>query len=213
MSAESEVDVPDGVGATQVADALEGQGVIRGGITSRTPGLKVFGPAYTLRIRSDDNLGLHKAIYAARPGEVLVASVEGAPEWGLWGELMTAAASRAGLAGLVTDGGVRDVDALADFGFPVFSAGVDIRSTSKRHGGEQNSAIEIGGVTVRPGDYVLGDDDGLIVIPAGELNDCLSRAKDIAGREAHLLREIENGASLYELLGLGDPDNHGGDAR
>lgn len=213
MSSESGLQPPPGVASAQIADSLGGRGVVRGGIRSRTPGRLLAGPVYTVQIPAGDNLGLHRAIRAAEPGDVIVAAVEGSRDYGLWGELMTAAAARAGLGGLVTDGSIRDVADISASGFPVFSAGVDIRAARKDEPGIHRVPVELGGVRVAPGDYVIGDDDGLVVVAAADLGDCLARAAEIATREGHLLQAIEGGASLFELLGLDAADGHGGDGQ
>ena len=165
-------------------------------------GGRVLGRALTVRGRPGDNLMLHLAISRARPGDVIVATFDGCVEAGGWGEIASRAAQLRGIAGLVTDGAVRDVDAIARLNFPVFARGVSIKGTTKRLQGELNQPISIGGVTVHPGDIVVGGTDGVVVVPATELETVLARAEKIKNAEEDMLRKLEQGASTLDLLGL-----------
>ena len=109
-------------------------GVMPSAIKPVAPGMRVCGPAVTVHSPGGDNLWLHRAIYVAQPGDVLVVHVSAAYDFGYWGEIMSCAAKTRGLAGLVIDGCVRDGAILADFGLPVFARGLCIRGTGKDHG-------------------------------------------------------------------------------
>src|SRR5690606_22642629 len=124
---------------------------------------RVCGPAVTVQSPGGDNLWLHRAIYAAEPGDVLVVHVSDKYDHGYWGEIMSTAAQVRGLGGLVIDGCVRDSTLLRSMTFPVFSRGLCIRGTGKDFGarGWVNYPLMIGGVTIQPGDLICGDEDGV----------------------------------------------------
>ena len=129
----------------------------------------VAAPAYTARCAPADNLAVHLAVTLAPPGSVLVVDASHEPERGYWGEVLTTAAEARGLAGLVIDGCVRDTAALEAHGFPVFSAGVALRGAAKISGGVVGAPVTIGDVEVDTGDWVVGDRDGVAVVPDGRL--------------------------------------------
>jgi 4-hydroxy-4-methyl-2-oxoglutarate aldolase len=135
------------------------------GIKPIAPNMRVCGLALPVLCPPADNLWLHRAIYQARPGDVLVVHTGGFAEAGYWGEVMTRAALERRLGGLVIDGCVRDWEKIARTKFPVFSRGLCIRGTTKdqRGSGSVNKAIRIGEVTIAAGDLVVGDADGVAV--------------------------------------------------
>src|SRR3954464_10924529 len=138
------------------------------------PGATVSAPAYTARCSPADNLAIHVAVTAAPRGSVLVVDASLEPERGYWGEVLTTAAETVGIVGLVIDGCVRDTAALESHGFPVFSAGVALRGASKVAGGDVGAPVTVGGVEVATGDWVVGDRDGVTVVPAAVLDDVLA---------------------------------------
>ncbi|MHB1504157.1 MAG: RraA family protein [Acidimicrobiales bacterium] len=167
-------------------------------------GSRVCGPAATARCAPGDNLAVHVALAEAASGVVVVADAHGAPERGYWGEVLTTEAVSRGVAGLVIDGMVRDTAALAALGFPVFAVGVALRGASKVGGGEVGGEVEVGGVTVGPGDWVVGDEDGVVVVPVGQVAQALDAGRARAGREAEMFEELRAGRTTVDLLGL-DP--------
>jgi 4-hydroxy-4-methyl-2-oxoglutarate aldolase len=169
------------------------------------PGARTAGPAYPVGCPAGDNLWIHRAVLAASPGDVLVVSTGGAAEFGYWGEILSTAAVARGLAGLVIDGGVRDQEALGSLGFPVFSAGLCIRGTAKepRSTGSLGTPVRIGEVTIGQGDLVVGDADGVVVIPAADTARVLHAAAAREAAEAGLMRQIRDGETTIDLLGLG----------
>jgi len=171
--------------------------------------MRIHAPAFTVQLPPGDNLGLHRAIYAAAPGDVLVAHAGGQIEYGYWGELLNEAATVRGLAGLVIDGGVRDVERLRTGSFPVFAANICLRGTVKdpTAGIELNRTIRIGDVTVRPGDLVVGDVDGVVVLPAGDAEDVLRRSAERDRREESVIQRIRAGESTLAIYGLDDEDD------
>jgi 4-hydroxy-4-methyl-2-oxoglutarate aldolase len=162
------------------------------------------GPALTVDCGPADNLMLHAALAHAQPGDVLVADARGFTDAGAWGDILTFAAQKAGIAGLVIDGAVRDADEIVTMGFPVFAKGLSIRSTSKLYKGTVGRPINIAGTVVNNGDIVVGDRDGLVVVPADELDESISLAELRERKEAEFRRKINEGLSTVELLGLTD---------
>jgi 4-hydroxy-4-methyl-2-oxoglutarate aldolase len=165
-------------------------------------GLRLRGPAFPVRCGPGSNLALHHAIYAARPGDVLVADVGEGRDFGYWGEVMTRAAIVRELAGLVINGGVRDVTAIAAAGFPVFSSAISLRGTGKDPAGTIGEPICIGDVTVRRGDLVVGDADGVVVIPASQADEIEQRAAARDADEAVYFDRLLAGETTIGIYGL-----------
>jgi 4-hydroxy-4-methyl-2-oxoglutarate aldolase len=169
-------------------------------------GAVVAAPAYPVTLPPADNLAIHLAVATAPAGSVLVVDASAEPERGYWGEVLTTAAESRGLAGLVIDGGVRDVAALAAHGFPVFSALIALRGAQKVKGGSVGRPARVAGAPVSPGDWVVGDADGVTVVPAGALDEVLTAGRARADKEARMFAELKSGATTIELLGL-DPSS------
>ncbi|TAP43345.1 RraA family protein [Arthrobacter sp. S39] len=170
-------------------------------IRAAWPGARVAAPAYTVRGIGGDNLALHNAVLAAPAGSVLVADMQGARN-GHWGEILAAAAQHRGLAGLVIDGGVRDTVEMAAMGFPVFSRSVTVVGTVKDYPGDLVAPVRIGGIVVHTGDLVVGDADGVVVLPQAVAADVVRRSDQRVADEARILEAIRNGTSTLELYCL-----------
>jgi len=167
-------------------------------------GARVAGPAVPVRCTPGDNLGIHVGVSKAPAGSVLVVDVGHEPELGYWGEVLTTAAEVAGIAGLVIDGCVRDVDALAAHGFPVFSSGIALTGATKHRAGSVGLPVRCGDVTVDDGDWVVGDVDGVVIVPGDVLADVLAAARTRTDKEAALFEQLKAGRTTLELLDL-DP--------
>jgi 4-hydroxy-4-methyl-2-oxoglutarate aldolase len=185
------------------AERVEAEVAVDPGIRAAWTGAAVAGPAFTVQGAGGDNLALHRAVLAAPAGSVLVADLSGAAH-GHWGEVLAVAAQQRGIAGLVIDGGVRDVDEMRDLGFPVFSRNDTVRGTRKLFAGALGVDIRLGGVPVRTGDLVVGDADGVVALPAALVPDVLDRADARVAQEATILEQLRAGATTLELYGL-DP--------
>lgn len=168
------------------------------------PGAMLTGPAVPVRCTPGDNLAIHVGVTRARPGSVLVVDVGDLPEYGYWGEVLTTAAEAAGIAGLVIDGCVRDVGALATHGFPVFSTGVALSGATKHRPGTVGAPVTVGDAPVTLGDWVVGDVDGVVVVPAAAVAEVLAAARARTDTEAGLFRELRAGRTTVDLLDL-DP--------
>lgn len=142
------------------------------------------GPAFTVRTRPGDNLILHEALEMAAPGDVVVVDAGGALQNALIGELMVTHAQMRGIAGIVIDGAIRDRDELAQINLPIFARGVCHRGPYKDGPGEIGFAIAVDGMTVEPGDLMLGDGDGVLTVPREAAAQVLeqARAKQVAER-------------------------------
>jgi len=138
----------------------------------------------------------------APAGAVLVADMGGERDFGYWGEVLTTGAEARGIAGLVIDGCVRDCDALAAHGFPVFSTGLALTGASKVHPGSIDRMITAGGVVVEPGDWIVGDVDGVVVLPGADLDDVLAAGDARTAKEAALFVVLRAGGSTVEEFGL-----------
>lgn len=166
------------------------------------PGATVAAPAYPVRCTPGDNLAIHVAVTTAPPGSVLVADVGHVDERGYWGEVLTTAAEARGLAGLVIDGGVRDVGALAAHRFPAFSSTIALRGATKEHPGTVGMPVTVGGVAVSAGDWVVGDVDGVVVVPADAVDQVLAAGLGRADKEAGFFDALRGGRTTVDLLGL-----------
>jgi RraA family protein len=163
------------------------------------PGLRPFhrggfmiGSALTVRTRPGDNLMVHKAIDLAQPGDVIVVDAGGELTNAIVGEIMTTLAQTRGVAGMVIDGSVRDLDAIAASDFPVYARGITHRGPYKDGPGEINVVVNVGGQTIAPGDIVVGDADGVLAVPRSEAAHVANLARAQMDREAGILSAIRD---------------------
>lgn len=187
-----------------IHEASDRRGALPSAIKPVAPGMKLFGRAVTVHSPPHDNLWIHRAIYLAKPGDVLVVYVGGGYESGYWGEVMSAAAMVRRLGGLVIDGCVRDCDQLRSFGFPVFSRGLCIRGTGKdlKAAGWINVPVTIGDVRVAPGDFIAGDEDGVVAISQDAVAQVADAAVAREAKEAAIVQRLRNGDTTLAIYGL-----------
>jgi 4-hydroxy-4-methyl-2-oxoglutarate aldolase len=171
------------------------------GIRAAWPGARVAAPAYTVQGAGGDNLALQHAILAAPAGSVLVADVNGA-DYGHWGEVLAVASQVRRLAGLVIDGGVPYTVEMAELGFPAFSRHVNVRGTRKLFRGALDVPVQVGGLTVRTGDLVVGDTDGVVVLPQQMTGRVLDTADERVAEEADIMHRLKAGESSLDICGL-----------
>lgn len=192
------------LGTATLHEAAGQVGALPAGIRRLTAGLAMAGRAVTASGPPRDNLWIHRAIYAASPGDVLVTVVGGEYEAGYWGEILSWAASTRGIGGVVIDGCARDGDRLTEIGVPIFARGLCMRGTSKRADGSGaiNTPITIGGVVVNPGDFVVGDSDGVLVLPSDQFAETVERGLTREHRETQVISALRRGATTLELYGL-----------
>ena len=150
-----------------VSDAQGSMGVLHEAIKSLVPGAIAAGPAFTVACYPGSIITVHKALAEARAGDVLMVAGDADDRGALMGELMALACHVLGLAGAVIDGAVRDAPGLREQGFPVYARFVTPRVGTNRRVGSTQVPVSCGGVVVHPGDWVLADDDGVVVVPVG----------------------------------------------
>jgi len=187
------------IGAATVHEASGQKGGVSPAIKPVAKGVRICGPAFTVQCHPKDNLMLHKALERAQPGDILVASVGGYFEAGYWGELMATSAMAKKLGGLAIDGCIRDSEEIIEMGFPVFSRGFCIWGTSKAVLGLINHPIIFGGILVNPGDLILGDDDGMVVVERRECEAVLEKSLKRIENEEKKTEKLKTGVSSVEL--------------
>jgi 4-hydroxy-4-methyl-2-oxoglutarate aldolase len=164
--------------------------------------IKLVGPAYPIQAGSGDNLAVHLALEHVPGGAVLVVATGGNTLQAGFGEILMEAALARSVRGLVTDGAVRDTRAIRDKGFPVFCAAVAIAGTIKRWPGLLNQPVIMGGATIRPGDYVVGDDDGVVVVVPDGASETLDQAQARVEKENAYIQRIRQGGLTVDLMNL-----------
>ena len=185
-----------GLASPNLADAMGRFSFMDPGIRSRS-GFPLCGRAVTALCRPADNLMVHKALQVAEPGDIVVVSTCGNTMSAVFGELMCHTAAMKKLGGIIVDGAIRDVDGITKLGFPAFSRTVCPGGCDKDGPGEINVPISCGNTVVMPGDIVVGDDDGVAIIPRDHTAEVLTRVDGLMARERDRIAEIKGGA-LYK---------------
>lgn len=186
-------------GAATVYEASGRNGSVDPRIKPLNRGMRLLGPALTVRCHPKDNLMLHKALQIAQPGDIIVADTGGYPNAGYFGDLMATSAIAKQVGGLAIDGSVRDSSGIIEMGFPVFSRGTCMRGTVKDTLGVVNHNIVFGDVVVSPGDLVVGDDDGIVVVPQAKLEDVLEATRRRVEKEIEKTAVLQEGISSVEF--------------
>ena len=201
-AAAADVDALAQFGVATVHEAMGRTGLLGPRLRPIQDGARVAGTAVTVLCWPGDNLMIHASVEQCRPGDLLVVTTTSPSTDGLFGELFATALQRRGVRGLVIDTGVRDVAELRAMGFPVWSAAVSAQGTVKATAGSVNVPIVIGGQTVRPGDAILADDDGVVCVPREVVPDAVRAAQAREDKEAgarQAFREGELGLDRYGL--------------
>ncbi|HET8568764.1 MAG TPA: RraA family protein [Candidatus Limnocylindria bacterium] len=187
-----------------VSDAQGSFGVMHADIEARVPGTVAAGPAFTVLCYPGSIITVHKALAEAKAGDMLVVAGDGDDRGALLGELMTIACQRIGLAGAVIDGPVRDIDGIRELGFPVWARSVTPRVGTNRRVGRTNVAVACGGVVVQPGDWVFADADGVVVVPAANVESVLAAAEAADAKERKIAERLKAGEATIDILGFRD---------
>jgi 4-hydroxy-4-methyl-2-oxoglutarate aldolase len=190
------------LGTSTLYEAQGRRGAFPPAIRRVWKGAFVAGPAFTIRVRPGDNLALHHAVALASPGDVLVADCGGYDLSGVWGEVLTVAAQARGISGLVVEGSVRDIDRIEALGFPVFSRGVSMGGTAKDDAGTLGGGLNFGATEVSPGDIVVGDSDGVVVITQFEFETVYQAASEREEHEKGMMAALGQGKLTVDLMGL-----------
>ena len=185
-----------------LCDARKTLRTLDSAIRPLVPGVKMVGRAFTVPC-CDDFLRIVRALHDAEPGDVLIVDGQGGRK-ALAGELFATEARRKGLAGIVVDGAVRDVAAIRTLAFPVYCRAVTPMAGAVGSLSSTPVPVSCGGVTVLPGDIVIGDDDGVVVASEAELAEILPLAEEIKRKETEALRRMANGDSLHDLMNVSE---------
>jgi RraA family protein len=182
--------------AAHLSDNMNRVNAIGAEIRPYHKGGSLAGPALTVKVPPGDNLMVHKAIDIARPGDVIVVDAGGVLTHAIIGEIMSSLAESRGVAGMVIDGSIRDAGALAKSAFPVYARGVTHRGPYKNGPGEINVPVVIGGTVVMPGEIIVGDEDGLVMVSRSEAAALAETAKKYAAKEEAMLKDIRSGKGV-----------------
>jgi hypothetical protein len=179
-----------------LADVAGRRGAMDGRIAAAAPSMRVCGPAFTIEVRPGDNLMIHTAIALARPGDVLVIDGKGDTTCALMGTIMLSTCKKLGLAGVVIDAAIRDSEELVDLGFPVWAVGANPNGPTKYVPGRINWPISCGGISVQPGDLIVGDADGVVVIEREKAASLMPLAAAKVADERQRIADINSGKAL-----------------
>lgn len=189
------------VSTPNIADAMQKMGTMEGIVPRINHGTKMVGQALTVKTADGDWAKPVEAIEKAKKGDVVVVDVGGG-RIAIWGELASWSCRQKGISGVVIDGAARDIDTILDIDFPVFSRHIAPRAGEPKGHGEIGCEIEVGGQRVRTGDWIVGDESGVVVIPKGMAVEMANRAMDVFERENRIREEIQRGKTLSSVLEL-----------
>ena len=189
------------VSTPNISDAMHRKGAMHG-LFSVNPGLKMVGPAVTVQTFEGDWAKTVEAIDTAQSGDVIVIYNGGSDQVAPWGELATLSCINKGVSGVVIDGAVRDIDDIRRLEFPVFARAVVPNAGEPKGFGEINTEISCAGQTVRPGDYIVGDDNGIVVVPKERAYEIARRSVEVEKNESRIRDEITRGSTLSKVLRL-----------
>ncbi|AGU52871.1 putative demethylmenaquinone methyltransferase [Variovorax paradoxus B4] len=183
-----------------LADVAGRRGAMHGRIKALRPRMKLAGSAFTVEVRPGDNLMIHAAIAMARPGDVLVIDGKGDQGSALMGTIMMTACQKLGIAGVVMDGACRDSLEIDEMDFPVFCVGTNPNGPTKNIAGRIGHPVSVGDVTVRPGDFVIADGDGVVVVEREKIEALLPAAARKVSDEAARIAAIKEGDTAVKWL-------------
>lgn len=190
------------LGSATVHEAAGRAPVVDVPLVQVVPGSRAAGPARTVRCGQDDNLMVHAAVAEAEPGEVLVLAMPEPRPVALVGELLATQARVAGVAALLVDAAVRDLEELRELGLPIWARHVRVRGAEKRVPGVIGEPVEVAGALIRQGDVVVLDADGAVVVERERVDEVLAAALEREEREREKRAKLEAGALSYDLDGL-----------
>jgi 4-hydroxy-4-methyl-2-oxoglutarate aldolase len=189
-------------GVATVHEAAGKTGLLDPGVRPVQDGARIGGSAVTVSCAPGDNIMIHAAVEVVAEGDIVVVATTAPATHGMFGELLAVSLRSRGCRGLVTDSGVRDVADLRRMGFPVWSRYVHAQGTDKASPGSVNTPIVLGGVSINPGDVVIADDDGVVVVSRGSAEDVRLEAQRRLDTEAETRRRLMSGELGVDLYGL-----------
>jgi 4-hydroxy-4-methyl-2-oxoglutarate aldolase len=190
------------LGSATVYEAAGRGQFVNADLVQVVPGSRAAGPARTVRCAQGDNLMVHAAMAELHPGEVLVLTMPEPAPFALFGGLLATQARAQGAAAVLNDASVRDVEELAELGPPTWTRWVRVQGAVKEQAGELNVPVEVGGATIRPGDAVVLDADGVAVVEAQRVEEVLAAAREREEKERVKAGRLADGALSYDLDGL-----------
>jgi 4-hydroxy-4-methyl-2-oxoglutarate aldolase len=190
------------LGVSTIYEAAGQQGLVDAPLMRLLPASRVAGPARTVRCAQDDNLMVHAAMERIRPGEVVVVTMPEPRPVSLVGDILATQARVRGAAGLLVDAAVRDADELRELGLPTWCRFIRSTAAAKKVAGELDAPVTVGGARIEPGDVVVMDGDGAVVVPAGRVAEVLLASRARAEKEAALRPQLLAGELTYDLHGL-----------
>jgi 4-hydroxy-4-methyl-2-oxoglutarate aldolase len=191
-----------GLGSATVYEASGREGLVDAPFVQVVPGSRAAGPARTVRCGQDDNLMVHAVMASIEPGDVVVLAMPEPRPVALVGELLATQAVARGAAAVLVDASVRDVEELRELGLPIWARWIRIRGATKTAVGAIGEPVTVGGCTIRSGDAVVLDADGVAVVARDRLDEVLDASRARAEREREKRAKLEAGALSYDLDGL-----------
>lgn len=198
----ADVEALAGFGVATVHEAMGRTGLLPSRLRPIQQGIRAAGTAVTVLSWPGDNLMIHAAVEQCGEGDLLVVTTTSPSTDGMFGELFATALRRRGVRGLVIDAGIRDTQELRDLGFPAWSAAVSAQGTVKATGGSVNVPVAIGGQLIRPGDVILADDDGVVVVPRDKAREAAEAAQAREAKEAATRAAFLEGQLGLDRYGL-----------
>ena len=169
-------------------------------IRQLVPGTSMVGTAFTVRCPVGDNTAVTRAVGEAKAGDVIVIDTGGGTRSAVWGDTASTACQMKGVVGCVTNGRARDIDEIADLGFPVYAIGLALRGSTKGQPGKTNIPIAIGDVVIHPGDFICGGPDGVLVVPHAQAEAVLEEAANKKAEEQTRADRLKSGIPLSAIL-------------
>jgi 4-hydroxy-4-methyl-2-oxoglutarate aldolase len=187
------------LGSATVYEASGRDGLIDADLHQLVPGSRAAGPARTVRCGQGDNLMVHAVMAHSQPGEVIVLTMPEPEPVALVGDLLATQARQRGAAALLVDAAVRDSEELRELGLPIWARWIRVRGATKTEVGALDEPVEVGGATIRPGDHVVLDADGAVVVRQERLDEVLAASRERVGYERDKRAKLEGGALSYDL--------------
>ena len=185
-----------------IGDCMNRQGIMSSRISSVREGMTFCGQARTVSITHGDNSAIHAALTLVKKGEVLVVEGGGFLDRAVWGELMNRSSASIGLEGVVIDGSVRDISEIKKQSLPLFAAGVSAAGPTKGGGGKIDVPVSCGNISINPGDIIIGDDDGVAVIPLGISTQIYDDSIEKIKAENEIIKNIDKGKDHKDIFGI-----------